>query len=961
MESMEQLIKIGVEQKDTLIEAYPNDSLKKASREDEGVHLLSHVSDEMRNLFLVEGLMMSHSLWRTPPAKIKDWVIGERYLNLRDVIRRVVLDDICTFFEHTGDNPWDRLYDEAVLCEGIGSGKCHRKGTKILMKDGSLRNIEDILEGDMVMGPNSLSREVLSLARGRDSMYEIVPVKGEPFVVNKNHILSLKRTNKGRLNSHRKSGGSEDSQAGNIINISLENYIAKSDTFKRLHKLWRTGVEFQDKKVLLDPYFIGLWLGDGHKHTTAVTTKDPEIVDYLYQFSEGYGLSIFINQNKNKTCPSYVISGQRIRQNTVQKKLLKYNLIRNKHIPDDYKINSREVRLKVLAGLIDSDGSLCRSSMEFSNKNKRLCEDVLFLCRSLGFAAYLKERMTSCLGTDFKSYRVSISGDLEQIPVLLKRKKAGKRKQKKNVLVTGFSVKRLGIEKYYGFTLEKDGLYLLDDFTVTHNSFKTSIIATYFQHLFLCMYCPQAYFGIDKSSKIAIMNMSISEMNARKVIFSEITSKIDNCKWFQERPWDRADARVPDPICKSELRFKNNTFIIPGSSSWRTAVGYNIAVGIMDEAGAMRKTDNSDQAEDIYLALQRRLGSRFESKGAIIIAGSPLYENDFLESKLKEGQNDPTSRVMARRRNLWDSKYPDWDGDFFYIDTVDRIFLDKEIDKNKLIIGKILKGIKDTDTENILKVPHVPFLFKSFRANVTKALRDFGGQPSASINSFFEAPKMIMERANKARTESPLDIHGKFKDWFKPIAPDAFHSVHIDLAISGDACGVALGHYDGLTEEGGIKVYIDLMIRLVGSKENRIEISKVRDYIFSLTYLGFNIGLITYDGFQSADSIQILEKKGYTAELLSVDRTMGPYTDLKECINENRLDYYYLPTNSHNHREWTPSEAFVKECMKLEEIEGKKIDHPPKMTKDVADAVCGVVHNIVSKSDSYGVIKAVVV
>lgn len=468
-------------------------------------------------------------------------------------------------------------------------------------------------------------------------------------------------------------------------------------------------------------------------------------------------------------------------------------------------------------------------------------------------------------------------------------------------------------------------------------SFKTAIMATYFLHLLLCLREPQRYFGGAKSSKLAIMNMSISEKNAKKVIFSEITSKIYDSQWFRDRPWHMSDARMPDPDCLSELRFKNNIFIIPGSSSWRTAVGYNIIVGIMDEAGAYRATDRSDQAEDIFNALQRRLGSRFESKGAIIIAGSPLYESDFLEKKLHEAEK-PKSRIYAKRRTLWEAKYGDWDGEFFYVDRINRVILDK----------------KPENMKNVDAIPHIPFLFTAFRANVTKAYRDFGARPSPTLNPFFEAPKVVLERYNRDRTNDPIAKNGTIESWLTCQDKNAFHAVHIDLALTGAACGFALGHNAGPTEEGGTKIYIDLMMRLQGSKEAPIRISKVREYIYALTALGFPISLVTYDGFQSSDSMQILEGKGYRAEYLSVDRTMTPYSNLKEAINEKRLDYYYIPSGIED--EPSSSEVFVKECMQLEEIKGKKIDHPPKGSKDVSDAVAGVVHNILENSDYYGIV-----
>jgi len=445
--------------------------------------------------------------------------------------------------------------------------------------------------------------------------------------------------------------------------------------------------------------------------------------------------------------------------------------------------------------------------------------------------------------------------------------------------------------------------------------------------------------GVPEYENLVVNGMvchnSISEKNARSVIFSEIRQKILNCPWFTQRPWGREDARMPDEACMSELRFKNNLFIIPGSSSWRTAVGYNVVVGIIDEAGSYRATDNSDQAEDIYLTFKRRLGSRFEGKGALIIAGSPMYESDFLERRIEQG-NKTGAKALVVRRTLWESKYADWQGEFFYVDRVNRIILDPD---------KVPADLKDID-----KIPKVEFLFEAFTANVTKAYRDFGARPSEVIHGFFESPKVILDRVNRGRTEDPMDKLGRFKDWFKPIT-NTMHCIHVDLALSGDACGFALGHYAGQTKEGGIKVYIDLMIRIVGSKEHPIEIARVREYIYALSALGFKFGIITYDGFQSSDSMQILSKKGYRCEYLSVDRTMIPYNDMKEAINEDRLDYYRVSSGIDD--EPSASEVFVRECMRLEEIEGKKIDHPPKGSKDVADAVAGVVHNVVKNHQSF--------
>lgn len=155
-----------------------------------------------------------------------------------------------------------------------------------------------------------------------------------------------------------------------------------------------------------------------------------------------------------------------------------YGVFDNKHIPHCYKANSRAVRLGVLAGLMDTDGSENYGGYDYVTESAILAADVAFLARSLGFAAYVNTCQKTCTnnGKIGTYHRVLISGDLSEVPVRLKRKACGPRRQKKSVLVTGISVEKLDVGEYYGFELDGDGLFLLGDFTVTHNtSFATAL------------------------------------------------------------------------------------------------------------------------------------------------------------------------------------------------------------------------------------------------------------------------------------------------------------------------------------------------------------------------------------------------------------------------------------------------------------------------------------------------------
>lgn len=135
-----------------------------------------------------------------------------------------------------------------------------------------------------------------------------------------------------------------------------------------------------------------------------------------------------------------------------------------------YKIAPRDIRLKVLAGLMDTDGSLGNGTFEIAQKSDTITNDILFLARSCGFAAYSVKCEKGCWykGEYRKGIynRTTISGHVSDIPTLIPRKQAGPRKQIKNVLHTGAKIEYIGINDYYGFTTDGNGRFLLDDFTV---------------------------------------------------------------------------------------------------------------------------------------------------------------------------------------------------------------------------------------------------------------------------------------------------------------------------------------------------------------------------------------------------------------------------------------------------------------------------------------------------------------
>ncbi len=359
-------------------------------------------------------------------------------------------------------------YGGGILCLGCGQGKCMGRDTPVIMYDGTIKMIQDVKIGDQLMGDDSTPRNVLNLGRGMEMMYDIVPTKGDTYTVNESHILSLK------YSTHK----NKNVRKGDVIDIPLKDYMNLPPSYHgRGGNLlgYRVGVDFPYKEVDIDPYFLGYWLGDGNSRNTGITTIEKCVVDYYENYAKSLDLHIRKSDSNKTRCPTYHASGNRGQGNKLLKMLKKHNLVCNKHIPHIYKCNSREIRLQLLAGILDSDGSNSQNSYDIIQKNETLLDDIIYLARSLGFACYKKECKKSCIYNGEKKegiyYRTCIHGKgLEEIPVKCERKKVQPRRQIKDALTTRIKVVPKGVDYYYGVELDGNHRYLLGDYTVTHNT-----------------------------------------------------------------------------------------------------------------------------------------------------------------------------------------------------------------------------------------------------------------------------------------------------------------------------------------------------------------------------------------------------------------------------------------------------------------------------------------------------------
>ncbi len=354
---------------------------------------------------------------------------------------------------------------------------CHAKDHPILMYDGSVKKVQDIVVGDIIMGADSTPRHVLALARGHEAMARITPIKGEPFVVNINHILSLVST------SERKGDFPYYQKGGEITNITVREYLTKSKSWRHLRKLYRVPVEFAIPQNLpIPPHILGLLLGDGTMtHAIGLTSADEELGDEFSRYAESLGCSVRVSEN-DCDVPTYFATVAKGERNPLFEMLhqlgLRGHCAHNKFIPREYLTASRSDRLQLLAGLLDSDGFFDGHCLEITTQSQELAGDIVFLARSLGLMANCHEKYCACqTGAGGWYYRMHISGDLSPIPCRRKRHVFNIRLQKKNVLRTGFSVEELPEDDFFGFELDGDHLYVDGNFMVHHNTGKSIVIA----------------------------------------------------------------------------------------------------------------------------------------------------------------------------------------------------------------------------------------------------------------------------------------------------------------------------------------------------------------------------------------------------------------------------------------------------------------------------------------------------
>eukprot|EP00435_Cladocopium_sp_Y103_P078916 s1_g2655.t1 len=350
-------------------------------------------------------------------------------------------------------------------------------------------------------------------------------------------------------------------------------------------------------------------------------------------------------------------------------------------------------------------------------------------------------------------------------------------------------------------------------------------------------------------------------------------------------------------------------------------VGQAIVSAILDEVNFMSVIENSkqvpgprglggrfDQAEISYTNITRRKKGRFPvegfSPGVINVLSSTRYKDDFMDRRMAEVEKNKEPRVIIRRRKQYEANPR----------------FQREKQKTfKVLVGtdryptRILKrGEKaGRDYPKGAQIENIPIEYKpDFQSNPDGSLRDVVGISTDTLAPFITQRHKVLESVVRGKDNGllpfvdeqnvDLSLHGmpQIEEDELPEDLSVPRFVHIDLSRVKDRCGIAMVKVKGMNAVPRQDVVehlpyyqCEMAISLKPSQGAEVDIAEVRKWVMLLkNFYGFNIHTISYDGFDSAESIQILRKAGMASKVVSMDRTPEPYEQLRAAIYEDRFD-----------------------------------------------------------------------
>ena len=453
--------------------------------------------------------------------------------------------------------------------------------------------------------------------------------------------------------------------------------------------------------------------------------------------------------------------------------------------------------------------------------------------------------------------------------------------------------------------------------------FTSTVACSYIVYKLLCLKDPAKYFGKPSGDAIDLINVAINAQQAKNVFFKGFKTKIEKSPWFAGKFYAKADS----------IEFDKSVTVYSGHSERESHEGLNLLLAVLDEISGFASevgtgNEQGKTADNIYKAFRGSVDSRFPDLGKVVLLSFPRYPGDFISEKydavIAEKEVIEKSHKFIINPILPDDA-PDnsfeiaWDEDHIISYKYPGVFA----------LKKPTWEVNPTRQIDDFKI--------AFMTDLGDAMMRFACVPTFASDAFFKQHEKVRSCMT---TRNPIDTFKRFDESFKP-DPDKKYFVHADLAQKHDKCAVAIAHVDKWVniqvinnyEQVAPIVVVDAVVWWEPKIEGPVNLSEVKQWIQNLRRVGFDIGMVSFDRWQSFDIQNELQQVGMRTDTVSVAKKH--YEDMAMLVYEERL---VMPS----------IELLFDELTQLKIMKNDRVDHPRKKSKDLADAVCGAIFGAIS-------------
>ena len=453
--------------------------------------------------------------------------------------------------------------------------------------------------------------------------------------------------------------------------------------------------------------------------------------------------------------------------------------------------------------------------------------------------------------------------------------------------------------------------------------FISTVACAYVVYKLLCLKDPAIYYGKPAGDAIDIINVAVNAQQAKNVFFKGFKTKIEKSPWFAGKYNAKADS----------IEFDKAITVYSGHSERESHEGLNLLMAVLDEISGfvsevVSGNEQGKTADNIYKAFRGSVDSRFPDLGKVVLLSFPRYQGDFIsqryESVIAEKETIERTHTFIMNEDLphedpGNQFQISWDEDTILQYKIPRVYAFKR------------------PTWEVNPTRKIEDFKLAFYTDLGDAMMRFACMPTYSSDAFFKQIDKVEKCMN---SRNPLDSFRRFDETFVP-DPEKTYYIHADLAQKHDKCAVAIAHVEKWVsiqvinnyEQVAPIVVVDAVAWWEPKIEGPVNLSEVKQWIQNLRRLGFNLGMVSFDRWQSFDIQNELKQVGIRTDTVSVAKKH--YEDMAMLVYEERVAMPAI-------------DLLFEELTELKIMKGNRVDHPRKSSKDLADAVCGAIFGAIS-------------